>query len=99
MWDYLGEWKWKVQWVSEGGSDIPLENDALVALGEAPLETNAETRSCPESLGSEVRLARVLRLRSAIAAGTYRVPTEEVAEKMLGYAQRQRVAASRMYSV
>lgn len=95
MWDYLGEWKWKVQWVSEGGSDIPLENDALVALEE----TNAETRSCPESLGSEVRLARVLRLRSAIAAGTYRVPTEEVAEKMLGYAQRQRVAASRMYSV
>ncbi len=96
MWDRPGELDWEVEQSSM--DDLADSLDSVLLKKDL-----SRTRSSPRKLlgtrAGEVRLARVLRLRSAIAAGTYQVSLEELAEKMLVRAQCQRAVTKGMYSV
>ena len=96
MWDDLAGLEWEAQRTSpdilvrDQGS-LPMRNDV-----KDPPVVPVRNASTPEL---EVRMALILRLRAEIAAGTYYVPLEQLAEKMLDRARRQRRATKDMYSV
>lgn len=69
--------------------DTPPPSDAVKEIADDLAQVSlAGTLISRASTGSDVRFGRVASLRQAIAAGTYRVSAEELAQKLLEEMQR-----------
>lgn len=87
-----GELKWSMEVEPVGGADCALENgETEKRRGAQPIE--------PRGPAKDVRLAKVLRLRAALASGTYGISVHQLADSMMRCAHGQRAASRRMYSV
>ena len=87
-----GELKWSCEREPAGPARSGLESQDPERLWVAQ-------PSRPRGTAKDVRLAKVLRLRAAMANGTYRVSVHELADSMLRCARSERSTSRRMYSV
>ena len=68
--------------------DLPIETTRIISLTKArrskgTLEAAASGEECGISQLAPTRMERVVRLRKAIAEGTYRISAAQIAEKMI----------------